>query len=87
MPGPPRTMSTTTAGSSSAARYEMPSCLRLIPGLLDEVIARAPATLAPRTILMAAISLSDWIKTPPVSGTRFAIYSVSSFCGVMGYPK
>mgnify|MGYP001346205077 CR=1 FL=1 len=41
MPGPPRTMSTTTAGSSSAARYEMPSCLRLIPGLLDEVIARA----------------------------------------------
>jgi len=59
MPGPPRTMLRITAGSSSAARYDMPSCLRLIPGPLEDVMARAPATLAPRTILMAAISLSD----------------------------
>ena len=33
---------------------------------------------------MAAISLSDWMKTPPASVMRFAMYSVSSFCGVMG---
>ena len=55
-----------------------------MPGLLDEVIARAPATEAPSTMLMAAISLSDWMKTPPVSPMRLAMYSVSSFWGVMG---
>ena len=67
MPGPPRTMLTMTAGSSSATRYEMPSCLRLMPGPLDEVMARAPAAEAPSTMLMAAISLSDWMNTPPDS--------------------
>ncbi len=85
MPGPPLDMLTMTAGSSSAARYEMPSCLRLIPGLLDDVMARAPATLAPRTMLIAAISLSDWMNTPPgTSGSLRAMYSPSSFCGVIG---
>ncbi|OQC48921.1 MAG: hypothetical protein BWX58_00914 [Deltaproteobacteria bacterium ADurb.Bin026] len=62
----------------------MPSCLRLIPGLLEDVIALAPATLAPSTMFIAAISLSDWIKIPPASGILFAIYSVNSFCGVIG---
>ena len=33
---------------------------------------------------MAAISLSDWMKTPPASGMRRAMYSVISFWGVMG---
>ena len=33
---------------------------------------------------MAAISLSDWMKTPPAPGIRLAMYSVISFCGVMG---
>ena len=46
----------------------MPSCLRLMPGPLDDVMARAPAAEAPSTMLMAAISLSDWMKTPPDAG-------------------
>ena len=62
----------------------MPSCLRLMPGPLDDVMARAPAADAPSTMLMAAISLSDWMKTPPAPGMRLAMYSVISFCGVMG---
>ena len=86
-PGPPRIMLTITAGSSSAARDEIPSCLREIPGLEEEVMARAPAALAPRTMLMAAISLSAWMKVPPSTRRMFsAMYSVSSFWGVMGYP-
>ena len=47
-------------------------------------MARAPAAEAPSTMLMAAISLSDWMNTPPDSGMRLAMCSVSSFCGVMG---
>ena len=56
-----------------------------MPGLLDEVMARAPATDAPSTMLMAAISLSAWMKLAPgTSAIRFAMYSMSSFWGVMG---
>ena len=77
-----------TAGNSRAARKEMPSCLRLIPGLEEEVIALPPAMLAPITMLMAAISLSAWMKTPPSSFESLsAMYSGNSFWGVMGYPK
>jgi hypothetical protein len=57
-PGPPLDILTITAGSSQAAKYEIPSCLRLIPGLEDEVIVLTPARLAPYTIFMAEISLS-----------------------------
>jgi hypothetical protein len=55
-----------------------------MPGPLEEVMARAPATEAPRTMLIAAISLSDWMNTPSMSAMRLAMYSVSSFWGVMG---
>jgi len=43
-------------------------------------MARAPAALAPRTMLTAAISLSAWMKVPH-SALRMcsAMYSVSSF--------
>ena len=78
-------MFTITAGSSQAAMEEIPSCLSEIPGLDEEVMERAPAALAPVTMWMAAISLSDWMKTPPSTFLRFsAMYSGSSFCGVMG---
>ena len=64
---------------------EIPSCLREIPGLEDEVMERAPAALAPATMWMAAISLSDWMKTPPSTLRRCSdMYSGISFCGVMG---
>jgi len=36
------------------------------------------------TMLMAAVSLSDWMKTPPTLAMFAAMYSPSSFCGVMG---
>ena len=84
-PGPPRDMFTITAGSWLAAMYEIPSCLRLMPGLDDDVIALAPVTLAPSTMLMAAISLSAWMNVHPGLRPRLAaMYSVSSVCGVMG---
>jgi len=86
-PGPPRIMLTMTAGSSQAASVEIPSCLREIPGLEEEVMARAPAALAPTTMCMAATSLSDWTKTPPSTCRRRSdMYSGISFCGVIGYP-
>ena len=47
-------------------------------------MARAPQTAAPKTMLMAAISLSAWMKVPPTSGRRPERYSGISFWGVMG---
>jgi hypothetical protein len=58
---------------------EMPSAIRLIPGLDVDVIALTPPLDAPATILIAAISLSDWMNTPPSSGSLLAKYSVISF--------
>jgi hypothetical protein len=69
-----------TAGNSRADRKEMPSCLRLIPGPEEEVIALPPAILAPMTIWIEAISLSAWMKTPPSSFESLPdIYSGTSF--------
>ena len=65
----------------------MPSCLRLTPGLDELVIARVPAPAAPYTMLIAATSDSAWTNTPPTSGILTDIYSGTSFCGVIGYPK
>jgi hypothetical protein len=77
-----------TAGNSKAERKEIPSCLRLIPGLEEEVIALPPAMLAPMTIWIEAISLSAWMNTPPSNLESLSdIYSGTSFCGVIGYPK
>jgi hypothetical protein len=57
-PGPPLVILTMTAGNSRADKNEIPSCLRLIPGPEEEVIALPPAILAPITIWIEAISLS-----------------------------
>jgi hypothetical protein len=81
-------MLTMTAGSSKAERKEIPSCLRLIPGLEEEVITLTPAMLAPMTIWIEATSLSAWINTPPSNLESLSdIYSGTSFWGVIGYPK
>ena len=77
-------MFTMTAGSSRAARKERPSCLRLMPGDEELVMARMPVAAAPRTMLMEAISLSPWRNTPPTSSMRLDMYSGISFWGVMG---
>ena len=55
-----------------------------MPGEEELVIARMPAAAEPRTMLIAASSLSDWMKIPPTSGIRRDMYSGTSFCGVMG---
>ena len=57
-PGPARIISTMTPGSSEPAMYEIPSCLRDMPGPEDEVMARAPVAEAPSSMFMAPISLS-----------------------------
>jgi len=41
-----------------------------MPGLDEEVIARAPTAEAPKTMLMAASSLSLCTNCPPTSGIR-----------------
>ena len=77
-------MFTITAGSSEAAIKESASCIRLMPGLDEEVMARSPTAAAPYTMLMAAISLSACMKVPPSSGSLRDMNSGISFCGVMG---
>jgi hypothetical protein len=65
----------------------MPSCIRLIPGPEEAVMARTPAEDAPNTIWMAPISLSAGTKTPPDSGSNDDATSAISLAGVIGYPK
>jgi hypothetical protein len=40
-------MFTITAGNSQAARYDIPSCIKLTPGLEEEVMTRVPDAEAP----------------------------------------
>jgi hypothetical protein len=60
--------------------------MRLMPGPEEEVMARVPVQAAPQIMLIPATSLSHCRKTPPASGSLLAMYSKSSFWGVMGYP-
>jgi len=55
-----------------------------IPGLEEEVIARAPPAEAPKIMLMEATSLSAWMKHPSASDICLEKYSGISFWGVMG---
>ena len=83
-PGPPRLTFTTRHGSSAQAMYDSPSCIRLIPGLDEEVIALAPAPAAPYTMLMAASSLYTCMTTITRSLASAVRYSRTSDCGVIG---
>ena len=60
------------------------SCLSEIPGLDELVMARLPHAEAPYTMLIAATSLSAWIKMRPMDKRRSAMPAISSFWGVMG---
>ena len=62
----------------------MASAIRLIPGDDELTRTRLPVAAAPRAMLMAASSLSAWMKTRPSSGIRRAIHSRISACGVIG---
>jgi hypothetical protein len=84
--GPARMTSTRTKGISAMHPKPMPSCMRLKPGPLVAVRARAPARLAPMMALMLAISSSIWMYPPPERGSWRARISATSVDGVMGYP-
>src|SRR3990170_2180239 len=56
------------------------------PGPDVAVIALAPATEAPMTAAIDAISSSIWIKCPPTRGRLRASNSAISVDGVIGYP-
>ncbi len=74
----------TTSGNSLSASSAMPSCIRLIPCPHEPVAARAPVAAAPRAMLMASISLSALMHTPPAAGSFFAMFSNSSVKGSIG---
>ena len=61
--------------------------MREMPGDEEEVMARAPAAAAPRSMLMEATSLSAWMKQPSTFANSLDKNSGMSFCGVIGYPK
>jgi len=63
---------------------DIPSCLRLIPGEEELVMALFPAAELPKTMDIAAISLSAWMNTRLLAGMCAAIYAVNSFWGVIG---
>ena len=60
------------------------SCMRLKPGPDVAVSALLPASEAPQTAAMLAISSSIWMNEPPTSGRRRASVSAISVDGVMG---
>ena len=62
----------------------MPSCMRLTPCPHDPVAARAPVAAAPSAMLMASISLSALMQTPPAAGSFLAMFSRSSVNGSIG---
>jgi hypothetical protein len=66
------------------ALLNTPSCIRLMPGPEDAVMALTPAEAAPKTIWMAPSSLSAGMKTPPDNGKSRDAVSAISLAGVMG---
>ena len=60
------------------------SCMSEKPGPEVAVSALAPASEAPMTAAMEAISSSIWMKWPPTAGRRRARTSAISVEGVMG---
>ena len=64
--------------------YEIPSLLSEIPGDDEDVITLTPVDAAPRTILIAATSLSACKNRPPLAAIFFARYAEISVCGVIG---
>jgi hypothetical protein len=62
----------------------MPSCMRLTPCPHEPVAALAPVAAAPNAMLIASISLSALMHTPPAAGSFFAMFSKSSVKGNIG---
>jgi hypothetical protein len=75
---------TTTQGISAAQAKPRFSCRSENPGPLVAVMLFRPASEAPITAPMLAISSSIWIKVPSNCGNRTDKISAISEAGVMG---
>ena len=82
--GPARCTSTTTMGVSVILASPMASTISDRPGPEVAVMARTPEKEAPTAILIAAISSSACITTPPTLGNSLARNSMMVVAGVMG---
>ena len=82
--GPPRITFTMTTGTSAMHAKPMFSCFRENPGPEVAVSDFDPASEAPMTAPMAAISSSIWMKTPPNFGSITDSSSAISEDGVIG---
>ncbi len=82
--GPPRITSTITHGICAIAAKPIISCISEKPGPDVAVSALVPASDAPQTAAMLAISSSIWMNRPPTSGRRLASVSAISVDGVIG---
>ena len=75
---------TMTQGTSAMTPKPRFSCISEKPGPLVAVMALTPASEAPMTAPMEAISSSIWMKVPPTAGRRQDMTSLISVAGVMG---
>ena len=82
--GPERCTFTITHGTSPMTASPRFSCISEKPGPLVAVNALAPASEAPITAAMEAISSSICTYMPPSAGMRFAHSSAISEEGVIG---
>src|SRR5512147_1689134 len=84
--GPERCTFTTTHGTSPITARPRFSCISEKPGPLVAVSALAPASDAPTTAAIEAISSSICRYTPPSAGSLVEHASAISEDGVIGYP-
>ena len=82
--GPPRITSTITQGTWAIEAKPMFSCISEKPGPEVAVSALVPASEAPMTAAIEAISSSIWMKSPPTWGMRRDSTSAISVDGVIG---
>ena len=82
--GPARCTLTITQGTSPMIARPMFSCISEKPGPLVAVNALAPASDAPTTAAIEAISSSICMNTPPSCGSRTEHSSAISEEGVIG---
>ena len=79
-------MLNTTRGISFSAASAIVSCISAMPWPVEPVAARAPVAAAPSAMLTPSISVSAWISTPPMRGSRVRTFSSSPVNGDIGYP-
>jgi len=64
--------------------YDIPSCIREMPGPEEAVMANFPAEAAPNIMLMVPVSHSAWRNSLPNCGKYSAAACATSLAGVIG---